>query len=169
VVALDHRAAFLAIASAMRETGVMRDDGVEAIGHRVVHGGERFQRRRASTPAWSPLSALCSARAAAQPGQPARHRAVPELFLTSASRVFDTAFHQTMPPHAYRHAPPHGLYTDHAVRRYGFMAAPRLRHAVRRNISDRRQPRSTSSAYTSATGRAPLPSKAAAASTPRWA
>jgi acetate kinase len=34
--------------------------------------------------------------------------------------VFDTAFHQTMPPQAYRYALPHAFYTDHAVRRYGF-------------------------------------------------
>ncbi|MFI7968753.1 acetate kinase, partial [Acinetobacter baumannii] len=34
--------------------------------------------------------------------------------------VFDTAFHQTMPPHAYRYAIPKFLYTDHNVRRYGF-------------------------------------------------
>jgi acetate kinase len=34
--------------------------------------------------------------------------------------VFDTAFHQTMPPHAFRYALPESLYTEHAVRRYGF-------------------------------------------------
>ena len=34
--------------------------------------------------------------------------------------VFDTAFHQTMPPHAYRYAIPEYLYREHRVRRYGF-------------------------------------------------
>ena len=34
--------------------------------------------------------------------------------------VFDTAFHQTMPEHAYRYALPQNLYTEHHVRRYGF-------------------------------------------------
>ena len=34
--------------------------------------------------------------------------------------VFDTAFHQTLPPRAYRYALPEALYTEHGIRRYGF-------------------------------------------------
>ena len=94
-----------------------------AIGHRVVHGGERFQRPDAGRrrggggdPRHGP------ARPAAQPGgnldgiEVAR-----ELFPGVPSvAVFDTAFHQTMPPTAYRYAIPEYLYREHRVRRYGF-------------------------------------------------
>jgi len=123
VAAPDHRAAFLAIGAAMRETGVLHDvTRVEAIGHRVVHGGERFQApTRINTDVVAAIRALVPLAPLHNPPNLLGIELCLELFPTVPQvAVFDTAFHQTMPPHAYRYALPHGLYTDHAVRRYGF-------------------------------------------------
>lgn len=93
----------------------------QAIGHRVVHGGtltkaelltpEIVDRIRAATPL-APLH-----NPAHLVGIDATMRLFPEL---PQIAVFDTAFHQTMPAHAYRYAVPKFLYTEHNVRRYGF-------------------------------------------------
>jgi acetate kinase len=123
MAAPDHRAAFLAIGAAMRETGVLRDvTRVEAIGHRVVHGGERFQAStRINTDVVTAIRALVPLAPLHNPPNLLGIELCLELFPTVPQvAVFDTAFHQTMPPHAYRYALPHRLYTDHAVRRYGF-------------------------------------------------
>jgi acetate kinase len=123
VTAPDHRAAFAAIAAAMRETGVMDDvERVDGIGHRVVHGGERF---RAPTCIDADVVAAIRALIPLAPLHNPPNLLGIEVCLELFPRVpqvavFDTAFHQTMPPHAYRYALPQGLYTDHAVRRYGF-------------------------------------------------
>ena len=93
----------------------------QAIGHRVVHGGtltkaelltdEIVERIRAATPL-APLH-----NPAHLVGIEATMRLFPQLPQVA---VFDTAFHQTMPAHAYRYALPKFLYTEHNVRRYGF-------------------------------------------------
>ncbi|MGE8540875.1 MAG: acetate/propionate family kinase [Acinetobacter sp.] len=93
----------------------------QAIGHRVVHGGtltkaelltpEIIDRIRAATPL-APLH-----NPAHLVGIDATMRLFPQLPQVA---VFDTAFHQTMPSHAYRYALPKFLYTQHNVRRYGF-------------------------------------------------
>jgi len=93
----------------------------QAIGHRVVHGGtltkaelltpEIIERIREATPL-APLH-----NPAHLVGIDATMRLFPELPQVA---VFDTAFHQTMPSHAYRYALPKFLYTHHNVRRYGF-------------------------------------------------
>lgn len=93
----------------------------QAIGHRVVHGGtltkaelltpEIVERIRAATPL-APLH-----NPAHLVGIDATMRLFPDLPQVA---VFDTAFHQTMPAHAYRYAVPKFLYTEHNVRRYGF-------------------------------------------------
>ncbi|ATO18731.1 acetate kinase [Acinetobacter sp. LoGeW2-3] len=93
----------------------------DAIGHRVVHGGsltkaelindEIIEKIRAATPL-APLH-----NPAHLIGIEATQRLFPDLPQVA---VFDTAFHQTMPAHAYRYAVPKFLYTDFGVRRYGF-------------------------------------------------
>lgn len=93
----------------------------QAIGHRVVHGGtstkaelltpEIIEKIREATPL-APLH-----NPAHLVGIDATMRLFPELPQVA---VFDTAFHQTMPAHAYRYALPKFLYTEHNVRRYGF-------------------------------------------------
>ncbi|MDR9439935.1 MAG: acetate kinase [Halomonas sp.] len=93
-----------------------------AVGHRIVHGGERFTRatrldasvRRAieATVALAPLH---------NPANLAGVKATLALFPDLPQvAVFDTAFHQTLPRRAYRYALPEGLYRNHGIRRYGF-------------------------------------------------
>lgn len=96
---------------------------IEAVGHRVVHGGEQFSHsiriddavRRALedlidlAPLHNPhnLRGIAAARAVLGPG-------IPQV------AVFDTAFHQTLPEVAYLYAIPYQLYRRYRVRRYGF-------------------------------------------------
>jgi acetate kinase len=123
VTAPDHRAAFAAIAAAMRETGVMGDvERVGGIGHRVVHGGERFRApTRIDADVVTAIRALIPLAPLHNPANLLGIEVCLELFpKVPQVAVFDTAFHQTMPPYAYRYALPHSLYTDNAVRRYGF-------------------------------------------------
>ncbi|MGR2740561.1 acetate/propionate family kinase [Billgrantia sp. Q4P2] len=93
-----------------------------AVGHRIVHGGERFTRAALidddvvaaieQTTALAPLHNPANLE-----GVAATRRLFPDLPQVA---VFDTAFHQTLPPRAYRYALPEALYRDHAIRRYGF-------------------------------------------------
>jgi len=95
---------------------------IDAVGHRVVHGGEKFSSSVLITPSIKAAIRVCIALAplhnpanltgieaceAAMPG-------VPQI------AVFDTAFHQTMPAEAYMYALPYNLYEEYRVRRYGF-------------------------------------------------
>lgn len=96
---------------------------VHAVGHRVVHGGERFTHSVLVTdevlrgiedcidlaPLHNPanVKGINAAREVFGPGLP-------------QVAVFDTAFHQTLEPHAYLYAVPYQLYRRHRVRRYGF-------------------------------------------------
>lgn len=93
-----------------------------AIGHRVVHGGEYFTKSavidekvlktirdcQSLAPLHNPANIL---------GIEAAQRAFPKLKQVA---TFDTAFHQTMPKHAYLYAIPYQLYAEHKIRKYGF-------------------------------------------------
>ncbi|MEF2277091.1 acetate kinase [Deinococcus sp. YIM 134068] len=112
--------AFGVILAELDALGV-RDD-VRAVGHRVVHGGERFSAPALVTPevldairACVPLAPLHNPANLA--GIEAARAAFPALPHVA---VFDTAFHQTMPEVAYRYAVPEAWYAAHGVRRYGF-------------------------------------------------
>jgi len=95
---------------------------ISAIGHRVVHGGEKFTQAARITPEiitaieqTSPLAPLHN------PANLIGIRATLALFPDLPQvAVFDTAFHQTLPARAYRYALPEALYTEHGIRRYGF-------------------------------------------------
>ena len=93
-----------------------------AVGHRIVHGGERFT--RATLIDDDVVAAIGQTAALAPLHNPANLEGVTatrQLFpgLPQVA-VFDTAFHQSLPPRAYRYALPEALYHDHAIRRYGF-------------------------------------------------
>lgn len=112
--------AFAVIAGALDELGVRGDVG--AVGHRVVHGGERFSEPALITPevldavrACVPLAPLHNPANIA--GIEAARAAFPHLPQVA---VFDTAFHQSMPEVAFRYAVPEAWYRQHGVRRYGF-------------------------------------------------
>ena len=93
----------------------------DAIGHRIVHGGTLTQAELITEDIIdiirdaTPLAPLHNP--AHLVGIEATRRLFPDLPQVA---VFDTAFHQTMPAHAYRYAVPKFLYTEHNVRRYGF-------------------------------------------------
>ena len=96
---------------------------IDAIGHRVVHGGEKFKESCLITPEvvkaihdLSPLAPLHNP--AAILGIEASYKVFGEDKPNVA--VFDTAFHSTMPPKAYMYAIPYEYYEKYGVRRYGF-------------------------------------------------
>ena len=97
-------------------------DLIDAVGHRVVHGGEKFAQSvlitdevMAAIEECNPLAPLHN------PANIIGIRACQKLMPnTPMVAVFDTAFHQTMPPVAYTYALPYNYYTEDKVRRYGF-------------------------------------------------
>lgn len=97
-------------------------DSIEAIGHRVVHGGEDFHSPTLITA--EVLEAIENNVALAPLHNPANLdgiRVAGELFPgVKQIAVFDTAFHQSIPPKAYHYALPSELYEKEKIRRYGF-------------------------------------------------
>jgi acetate kinase len=96
---------------------------VHAVGHRVVHGGERFT--HSATINEEVLRGIEDCIELAPLHNPANIRGIEAaraVFGTGLPQVavFDTAFHQTLPPYAYLYALPYQWYRRHRVRRYGF-------------------------------------------------
>ncbi len=116
----DHAEALEQVDTAIHQE--LRDLEFAAVGHRVVHGGERFaepvlidneitraiERLNPLAPLHNPANVL---------GIRAISKKWPEMPQVA---VFDTAFHRTLPEHAWRYAVPDELYTNHGIRRYGF-------------------------------------------------
>ena len=103
----------------------------DAVGHRVVHGGEEFT---ASAQIDEAVLRSIEAQVPLAPSHNPRSllgiREALSLFPKAPQvAVFDTAFHQTMPPEAYRYALPHSLYEQNGIRRYGFHGTSH-RHAA---------------------------------------
>jgi len=96
---------------------------IEAVGHRVVHGGERFQRSvRIDDSVLRGMEDMIDLAPLHNPHNlrgVAAARAVLGAELPNVA-VFDTAFHHSIPEHAYLYAIPYQLYRRHKVRRYGF-------------------------------------------------
>lgn len=95
---------------------------IDAVGHRMVHGGEKFKQSVLITPEVIEAFEACSDLAPLHnPANLKGIRAVSELMpgLPQVG-VFDTAFHQTMPDYAYLYALPYEVYEQFGVRRYGF-------------------------------------------------
>ena len=116
----DHAEALEQVDAAIHE--VLGERELDAVGHRVVHGGERFgepvlidneitraiERLNPLAPLHNPANVL---------GIRAIAKKWPDMPQVA---VFDTAFHRTLPEHAWRYAVPDELYTNHGIRRYGF-------------------------------------------------
>jgi len=122
---IDHKHAIELILLALvhPKYGVIENIGqIDAVGHRVVHGGEEFSNsalidarvmdciRKCITlaPLHNPANLM---------GIEACKQVLPD---TPQAAVFDTAFHQTMPSYAFTYALPYELYEQHHIRRYGF-------------------------------------------------
>lgn len=105
------------------EIGVIKDlNEIDAVGHRMVHGGEKFNKSVVLTDEVLKTFEECIDLAPLHnPANLKGVKAVSELMpgLPQVG-VFDTAFHQTMPAHSYLYAIPYELYEKYGVRRYGF-------------------------------------------------
>ena len=105
------------------EIGVIKDlKEIDAVGHRMVHGGEKFNKSVLLNEEVLKVFEECSDLAPLHnPANLKGVNAVSELMpgLPQVG-VFDTAFHQTMPDYAYMYAVPYELYEKYAIRRYGF-------------------------------------------------
>lgn len=121
----DHKDAIKLVLDALldKENGVIGSmDEISAVGHRVVHGGEKYSTSVLIDD--SVMAALEECVKLAPLHNP------PNLIGINACKalmpntpmvaVFDTAFHQTMPEEAYIYALPYELYTEYKIRRYGF-------------------------------------------------
>ncbi len=119
----DHREAFGFMAAVNQKERIIEDESeLFGIGHRVVHGGSVFRepaviddevvaairRLIPLAPLHNPSNLL---------GVEVSRERFPNIPHVA---VFDTAFHQTLPSHAYHYAVPYDLYAEHHVRRYGF-------------------------------------------------
>ena len=95
---------------------------LDAVGHRMVHGGEKFNKSVVLTP--EVMEAFTACNDLAPLHNPANIKGVNAVsaLLPNITQVgvFDTAFHQTMPDYAYMYALPYELYEKYGVRRYGF-------------------------------------------------
>ena len=105
------------------ETGVVKSlDEIGAVGHRVVHGGEKFAQSVVITEEVKKAIEECNDLAPLHnPANLIGINACQELMPgTPMVAVFDTAFHQTMPEKAYMYGLPYEYYDKYKVRRYGF-------------------------------------------------
>ncbi len=119
----DHGIAARIVLDRLRQHALLDDGDSPAVGHRVIHGGDRFAeptligdeviaaidelKELAPLHNGPALQAIRVVREVLGPGVP-------------AVAVFDTAFHQTLPEHAWRYAIDQGMADKHRVRRYGF-------------------------------------------------
>jgi len=122
VTAPDHRLAFAAIFAAFRSIPSIAGGIPDAIGHRVVHGGEFFNEPvRIDGPVLERIRDLNPLAPLHNPVNVLGMEICAEAFpSTPQVAVFDTAFHQTLPAYAYRYAVPESWYRQAGIRRYGF-------------------------------------------------
>ncbi len=119
----DHRQAIRVMAELLRESGVLVDFAdLAGIGHRVVHGGVEFhQPMRIDAAVMTAIDALTPLAPLHNPANLTGIRVTMEQAAQIPQvAVFDTAFHQSIPEHAYLYALPYAFYRNQKVRRYGF-------------------------------------------------
>jgi len=105
------------------EYGVIKSlDEINAVGHRVAHGGELFPKSvRIDDKVIEGIKSLCDLAPLHNPGSLQGIAAMQEVLPgIPMAAVFDTSFHSTMPPEAYLYAVPFEYYDKYRVRRYGF-------------------------------------------------
>lgn len=95
---------------------------IDAVGHRVAHGGENFDESKfIDDYVHSEIEKCCEIAPLHNPANLKGINAMTSLIPNIRQvAVFDTAFHQTMPEHAYMYAIPYSLYSKYKIRRYGF-------------------------------------------------
>ncbi|RME36102.1 MAG: acetate kinase [Deltaproteobacteria bacterium] len=127
----DHKVAIHLIVKILTDPkyGVLDDmSKISAVGHRVVHGGEKFTRSVLIDDAV--LEAIKEVQHLAPLHNPPNIAGIEAAQATLPDvphvAIFDTAFHQTMPEHAYMYALPYEWYEKYGVRRYGFHGTSHL-------------------------------------------
>jgi len=121
----DHKKAIELVLNALidKEHGVISDmSEISAVGHRVVHGGEKYAESvLIDEDVMKALDDFVKLAPLHNPPNIIGINACKELMPnTPMVAVFDTAFHQTLPEHAYMYSLPYELYKSHGVRKYGF-------------------------------------------------
>ena len=118
----NHEKAFEALVKELEENDVVESlDEIKGIGHRIVQGGDYFDKTViVDEEVLSKIEELSSLAPLHNPAAAKGIKAAIEVFPGAVqTAVFDTAFHQTMPKENYLYALPYNLYTDYKVRRYG--------------------------------------------------
>ena len=121
----DHAAGLTAVSGLLTDTniGVIKDPKeIDVVGHRVVHGGESFSKTLVITgEVKEKIKKLFSLAPLHNPPNYLGIEVAEKIFSSAKQvAVFDTAFHQTMLPVAYRIAIPKSFYDEHGIRNYGF-------------------------------------------------
>lgn len=122
---LEHQLAIeyiLGVLTSKKHGAIENLEEINAVGHRVVHGGERFNSSvMIDDEVIKKIEECIEIAPLHNPPNLAGIRAIEDL-LPSVPQVavFDTAFHQTMPEYAYMYAIPYALYKKYGIRRYGF-------------------------------------------------
>lgn len=125
----DHWEGFEFIMKANADDRIVKDKSeLFGIGHRVVHGGELFSNPTliddkviAAIRKLIPLAPLHNPHNLL--GIEVTRKSFPDVYQVA---IFDTAFHQTLPPYSFHYALPYKFYTEHSVRRYGFHGTSHL-------------------------------------------
>lgn len=121
----DHNVAFEMITQLLTDKDdavIASPDAITAVGHRIVHGGEKFSETQVITPeVKDTIRALIPLAPLHNPANLIGVEAAEKFFPNAVQvAVFDTAFHQTLPEHAFRYAIPEKFYTEDKIRVYGF-------------------------------------------------
>ncbi|GAA8004103.1 hypothetical protein HpMS63_14110 [Helicobacter pylori] len=123
LVIKDHASGLLTIRENLTKMGIIKDfNQIDAIGHRVVQGGDKFHAPvLVNEKVMQEIGKLSILAPLHNPANLAgiefvqkAHPNIPQI------AVFDTAFHATMPSYAYMYALPYELYEKYQIRRYGF-------------------------------------------------
>jgi len=122
---IDHQAGIeymLGLLCSEKRGSLKSYDEIDAVGHRVVHGGEKFKKSRLITEEITEGIKDCFDLAPLHNPPNLKGITAMQSLLPGIPQVvtFDTAFHQTMPDYAYMYAIPYSLYTKYGLRRYGF-------------------------------------------------
>ena len=118
----NHAQAFEALVNELKENNVVESlDDIKGIGHRVVQGGDYFDKTVVcDDEVLAKIEELSTLAPLHNPAALTGIKAAKEVFPNAVqTAVFDTAFHQTMPKENYLYALPMSWYTDYKVRRYG--------------------------------------------------
>ena len=143
----DHKDAIKLVLDALidENNGVIKSmDEISAVGHRVVHGGEKYSESvLVNDEVMKYLEECVKLAPLHNPANIIGIEACKALMPnTPMSAVFDTAFHQTMPEEAFTYAIPYEYYENNAVRRYGFhgtshkYVSAKVAEAMNKNIED---------------------------------